>query len=468
VQRFGRLNRFGEVAAANAFWIDFAGKEELTQALMDADAKLNEKNAVEKAGQLLRELSLPYDYSLLMQSRSLLESLEDASPVSLSRQSWSEPEVVLPIIRRKDIQDIFDTTPDLMGNDLDVSRYIRDANESDVHVFWRDLDGNLPKGKPVPAREEICNVHIGAFRKFMKKKIDVRRWDHLGERWVLVYDSDIRPGQMLLLNAQSGGYDSLSGWTGETGKRVEPTPSVPQEENTPDGYGITDKLRVADRWITLSEHSMSVSSHCRELAEALRLDPVASHALEEGGLRHDVGKAIHGFQSNLSQLVGCREEILWAKSPKKCPKKEGKSEMERRYLRHELASAMAYLQHCREEGLLKDLVAYLILAHHGKVRMTIRSFPNEPPPKEPDRLFACGVWDGEDLPEVDLGNGRKSPALKIDLTPMRMGEGGGGSSWISRTKRLLEALGPFRLAFLEALLRVADWRVSMLEGESNE
>ena len=33
--------------------------------------------------------------------------------------------------------DLFDTTPDLAGNDIDVSRFIREGDDLDVQVFWR-------------------------------------------------------------------------------------------------------------------------------------------------------------------------------------------------------------------------------------------------------------------------------------------------------------------------------------------
>ena len=36
-------------------------------------------------------------------------------------------------------------------------------------------------------------------------------------------------------------------------------------------------------------------------------------------------------------------------------------------------------------------------------------------------------------------------------------------SWTERTRELLARLGPFRLAWLETLLRVADWRASAKE-----
>jgi len=44
---------------------------------------------------------------------------------------------------------------------------------------------------------------------------------------------------------------------------------------------------------------------------------------------------------------------------------------------------------------------------------------------------------------------------------MQMGEG----SWLERTLRLRDnpKMGPFKLAYLESILRVADWRASEKE-----
>ncbi len=47
--------------------------------------------------------------------------------------------------REKDLFDLFDTTPDLTGADVDVSRFIRDGEELDVQVFWRELTGKRPR-----------------------------------------------------------------------------------------------------------------------------------------------------------------------------------------------------------------------------------------------------------------------------------------------------------------------------------
>ena len=47
---------------------------------------------------------------------------------------------------------------------------------------------------------------------------------------------------------------------------------------------------------------------------------------------------------------------------------------------------------------------------------------------------------------------------------MQMGEGKHGPSWLACTVALRDHLGPFRLAYLETLLRAADARASMSKG----
>jgi CRISPR-associated endonuclease/helicase Cas3 len=52
------------------------------------------------------------------------------------------------------------------------------------------------------------------------------------------------------------------------------------------------------------------------------------------------------------------------------------------------------------------------------------------------------------------------------LDPMELGLSQSyGPSWRERTQMLLERLGPFRLGYLEALLRAADCRASKEEDE---
>jgi CRISPR-associated endonuclease/helicase Cas3 len=123
-----------------------------------------------------------------------------------------------------------------------------------------------------------------------------------------------------------------------------------------------------------------------------------------------------------------------------------------------LASALAVLQQ-----KLPFRVAYLVAAHHGRVRLAIRAFPGEEEPKDLERLYALGVRDDDPLPEVDLGSGHKCPATELDLAVMQLG---GESSWTAQALKLLADIGPFKLAYLEALLRAADVRASQKEAKN--
>ena len=137
----------------------------------------------------------------------------------------------------------------------------------------------------------------------------------------------------------------------------------------------------------------------------------------------------------------------------------------RAYFRHELASALAFLAH-EVWSRDADLVAYLIAAHHGKVRMNLRALPHEAAPKDgrAGARFARGVWEGDELPPFDLEGGERWEGRSLLLSIMELGwDDVSRESWTERTRELLARLGPFRLAWLETLLRIADWRASAKE-----
>ena len=107
-------------------------------------------------------------------------------------------------------------------------------------------------------------------------------------------------------------------------------------------------------------------------------------------------------------------------------------------------------------------------AHHGKVRLNLRPLPAEsPPPKQPTEhvpRFARGVWEGDVVPRVELGDRETWTGEPLTLSVMELGEHTEtGASWTERTRHLLSQYGPFRLAWLEALVRIADWRASAKE-----
>jgi CRISPR-associated endonuclease/helicase Cas3 len=167
---------------------------------------------------------------------------------------------------------------------------------------------------------------------------------------------------------------------------------------------------------------------------------------------HDLGKVHPAFQDLLTQGLPTddprRSSGPWAKSDRRGGRNG------RRHFRHELASALSWLDERRD-----DLGAFLIAAHHGKVRLTIRARPGEEGPT-PGVRFAHGIHEGDTLDGVDLGGGTEVAPRRLSLACMELGGGGEGRSWSSRMADVLRRLGPFRLAFLESLVRVADWRAS--------
>ena len=111
------------------------------------------------------------------------------------------------------------------------------------------------------------------------------------------------------------------------------------------------------------------------------------------------------------------------------------------------------------------MAAYLVAAHHGKVRLSIRALPDEDKPEYAGAKFARGVHDGDRLPEVQLGDVVK-PALTLDLEPMLLGQSAAGEpSWMERMLSVRNEIGVFRLAYLEALMVAADCRASAAPKE---
>ena len=56
----------------------------------------------------------------------------------------------------------------------------------------------------------------------------------------------------------------------------------------------------------------------------------------------------------------------------------------------------------------------------------------------------------------------------LKLALMEIGKGEQGPSWTERSLKLLGEHGPFLLAWLETLVRLADWRASVAEQQGAE
>ena len=447
VQRFGRCNRKGEFSQddpAQIHWID-----------------------VNTKGGDTKKLALPYTADDLERSRVQLEKLagKSAAAATLEALGVELPFLHTHVIRKKDVVELFDTTPDLAGNDLDIDRYVRDIDESDVRVFWRDLGGIAPKKQePLATRDELCPAPIGSFRRFLENLRKAKyltlghayRRNYLERAWEAVRESDVYPGQVYMLDSQVGGYNSEFGWTGEiagkTDCAVEIVHDEPETTKSDDGDDA-EPLSQVQFWRQLFEHTDDVCHELNTILEYVTIEQ--SDALRAAARWHDWGKAHQVFQG---AILGVPDpNRIWAKAPPANWKKYN-----RRHFRHELASTLGFLQLGSNyiADSLWELSAYLIAAHHGKVRLSIRSMPGEKMPGTSVRI-ARGIHDGDALPSVDLGGGVVAPKVTLSLEPTELGTSKDGQpSWLERSLRLRDRFGPFRLAFLEALLRAADMRAS--------
>jgi CRISPR-associated endonuclease/helicase Cas3 len=460
VQRAGRCNRYGSDDGAALWWVR-------------------------------PPKALPYEQADLDVAANALVALEGgpASPSVLDALDVPGEQALHPVLRRRDLVELFDTLPDLSGNDVDVARFIRDVDDIDVQVAWRALprrdEPPLGPSDPLPPRDERCPVPLASLRDELRKPGDARRaWrhDHLTGQWARCYAGDLRPGQVLILDAGQGGYDLELGWSPGSSTpvpilghddEVAPAPAAAVVDGT-DGDTALGGDPVSytrnRQWVGLARHLADVEREVRRLADALApsVPPQMIEAAVVAGRYHDLGKAHEVFQSTLYRSAADDDErAVAADEPAPLAKSGGslRPRHERPHFRHELASALALLGNA--SAVLRDiaepdLAVYLVAAHHGRVRLGFRSLPGEKQPDEADRPYALGVWQGDKLPAVELAD-EIVPACELDLSSMQLGRSDEDApSWAERALRLRDRadLGPFRLGFLEALVRVADWVVS--------
>jgi CRISPR-associated endonuclease/helicase Cas3 len=440
VQRLGRLNRRGDLDQSKLVWIDLTEKE-----------------------------ALPYEPKDLSFARVQLENIaQNGGMVGINHL----PHLVIEreeafLLRRKDLLDLFDTTPDLTGQDIDISPYIREGEERDIQVYWRDIskDAKDPGDSPAPSREELCSIPVYDLVKVAKTaepksgntktSTRVRGWtfDFLDGNWIpLGPSANIYPGQIWLLSTDSGLYDKVLGWDDSSTTLVNPVNSIPSpSENSTDNDPLSD-----GQWQSIAEHTDEVVDTLQGIIKALEIPPDQKGILLQAARYHDLGKAHQAFQSRLDPILVSQSNPGKANQPiGKAPASAWISKGTRRHFRHELASALACLQWEHP-----DLVTYLVASHHGKVRQSIRSLPGEVAAQD-GKLFARGVHHGDQLPSVELGGETQTLPLTLSLDSMQLGLGNEGQrSWVDRMIRLRNTLGCFHLAWLEAILRAADQRAS--------
>jgi CRISPR-associated endonuclease/helicase Cas3 len=131
--------------------------------------------------------------------------------------------------------------------------------------------------------------------------------------------------------------------------------------------------------------------------------------------------------------------------------------------RHELASVLLLdgpHRHLLDAAPDPDLARYAVLAHHGKLRVQVRDrsdlADSNLPEGEASADMILGLQSGvtSDIPAL---LSQPATQLTVDLDQFQFGA---EKSWTRTVLGLREKYGPFVLAYLETLVRIADWRAS--------
>jgi CRISPR-associated endonuclease/helicase Cas3 len=480
VQRLGRVNRRGEKSTAEVVVLDLPEPS--------LERRSREKKADFEARVRLTR-ALPYEPDELDQTRGHLQWIQShrggsLSPESLSHVSFDLP-LEGPVLRRFDALDLFDTDQDLSGGHTDVSPFVRALDrDDDVLVTWRRLEGGLPLEEQVPLHpDELCPVPVGEARTAFQNvelfvlTLATRKRERA---WRRVHANELRPGDTVMVDVCAGCYSQEVGWLGKEDSKSRPTVVVDRWTDSRGhrrtwvrlgnaGHSISFDEDIDDRvkgqqgvcgdgrsfartWMGLDEHLSNAERHARALTAILGLPEPLADAVETALRWHDVGKALERA-GNGAPVLPFQDFLRRAGKPELghpirselYAKSNGWKPGDTAGFRHELASTLAFLA-AAEHSSNSDLTAFLIMSHHGKVRLMPTPWDDEDP------VDLCGVRDGDRISAAArLGAGT---TLALDLLQPSPNHGG----WQGRVARLLREQGPFALAYLEALVRVSDWR----------
>lgn len=311
---------------------------------------------------------------------------------------------------------------------IDPAPWLQGYAKPDPTVFlcWRRDAGVQTLELAPPVQREILEIPIWEFQGLQVDQ--VLRWDGTRAEWI--DPAEVRSGDTLVLDAACGGCDRY-GWNtqssepvadyGDTAERVRLTgPEDSDWRALARAAGMTKPGRVmaypggalvlaasestseaATRPVLLRHHLRAVGARARYLAEAAGLPAELCEAIGQAGSGHDMGKLDPRWQAK----VGSQPDSPLAKGPRG----DDPWWVLPRGWRHEMDSAA--------KSGPDPLVRHLIGSHHGHGRP---GFPVAPDP---------GLWR-------QLGG------------------------WTTQFRALQQQHGWWGLAYLEALVRLADWQVS--------
>jgi CRISPR-associated endonuclease/helicase Cas3 len=523
VQRLGRLNRDGlDNEAARAVFFEPLNDPEGSD---KARVGPYERESIDIARQLLGAL-IPM--SQQMPSGSAIAELERGELGELVMKTLAAPRAPLPravdvhglFATERDLYSGFtDVSPYVRNADPNA----------DVSVFWREfktpLHEDAMEGPAFDARE-ACPVPVHALRH-MLVKAPAYVWDPDAQKWLKIRAEAVRPGMVVMLAGSSGGYRRDLGWTGEASDRLDalevPGPGTgaygddPRSQSTAgwvplrahlldaerqaqalvEGLGLLESLAHAAT-MAAREHDIgkahpqwhaSLGKPSRDATLWAKFPAQIDVVLNPGATEQSVLNWLSTREKEPEILSrGARMRIALKVKLATAERADFQAACQVRVtqvqlrpgMRHEAASVLAMMhRYVRGESDFPALSIYLVAAHHGKVRTHLRArnrdgddvcgVPRNSAPLLLDVArpldFRCAA-DGAEGEFTEDGFVLRCPGWTAIVSDL-LGPPRPDRPWDTGSVPADEPrnLGPFRLAYLEALVRIADWRASALPSE---
>jgi CRISPR-associated endonuclease/helicase Cas3 len=375
---------------------------------------------------------LPHSVPELNWARTQLEQISN-----LTELAAVEPEVFQPsahLLTEGDFLKLFCTSDTIEGVYQDLSHYFSPGNRS-VYVAWRE---EIECDRAI-STEELCHVSLtDPAHKFLLRY--GRSWNPITQAFE---KAQVYAGEVIVLPVSAGGYCGELGFTGDSRDKVsetKPAEFIPIDREDAD-YLATASRRAVDQ----KTHAIDILAVVTNSLKSLTSFNLPTKIVELACQLHDAGKAHPIQQAAFQQLDPTLDPTkIWAKTSNQDRRINYLLDGKKIIFRHEFVSALIAHSIANTAFNLSqievNLLTYLIAAHHGKIRCEL--------------LHSYGCKSEDIIPQQRLGINLEIPEIKLATISQL--------DWIEMVHRLIDSYGVFRLAYLETIVRLSDWKASAI------